>query len=257
MSETDPDLPIDKEAVNFVILAAINPADKKPYPLKVDPATGLVVNTEMGPITLGAITIKDNTSAEQASVGNSFLYSNPEKLGLFTFPMYADPNDPLNNEPMPLPFEGNGVQPSMTSMVLRPFNSSLAAPRGIGVGINAARHEGFLVDIGTQVDPGEQYVQTLIPAHKARRMVGYLTHDVQAGTEGVVLEIQFYNIFYSNGAVIYVANSHQIILDEWNQEGVFIDLDCVADWARIYITNPISNTQFINFHMHNLTGEVN
>lgn len=59
----DPNVPCDEQTGQFVILAAINPADKRPYPLKVDPATGLLVNTEMGPVTLGAVQIKDSTNA--------------------------------------------------------------------------------------------------------------------------------------------------------------------------------------------------
>ena len=74
MSQTDPLVPIDEEAQKFFILAAINPADKRPYPVQIDPATGVLINPNPG------------VPGDIAAIAHTLAGITEEQMGTGTYP---------------------------------------------------------------------------------------------------------------------------------------------------------------------------
>ena len=109
MSSTDPNVAQEKELQKFVIIGGINPADKKPYVVKYDPTTGLLVN------------VSGATPSNLAAVEHTLITSTEEQIGTGTYPLgftiLADPDNidtmkfgPLGSPTFPLaPGESVGM----------------------------------------------------------------------------------------------------------------------------------------------------
>ena len=78
MADIDPLVTVEDQTGKFVMLVAIDPTDKKPYPLIMTKNAGLkvVADLTVSDIQIGAVEIKDASTADRAGVDHDLLSLN-------------------------------------------------------------------------------------------------------------------------------------------------------------------------------------
>ena len=227
--EIDPSEPCDKHTGQFVILAAIDETEKRPYPLVIDKDSGeLRVNADFsGDVNVSGEIVDGVDNNIKATVFNKVVPAN-----VFPLATAITLQDVIEHGG-----EGLIARPLKSLdeyFVADPWLAGLP-DRVLPVGILSSIPELLVAMSGnTQLDDGNSAVFDNLKTQHVKRVIGHLMHSFEG--EGATLEMRAKDYLCTNGTVVYTRWFREIELNETN-ECVAIDLEELASFLTVTIVN--------------------